>query len=109
MSGLPAKPEYRQPCNHCGRCCTEQLCPAAALAFPGDKAPCRMLFVQDGKALCGMVLAEESFGLAPILRRVLGIGHGCSMPDADTTDEDMSAFDLQSMARGIQLYGKANG
>lgn len=101
---LPAKPDYTEPCNHCGVCCKGQLCEIAEIAFPGAKAPCPALKISGDKALCGMVLTESEDGLDPMIQNVLGIGCGCSMPDADTTDAQIAEFDRVSY---IKIYKSA--
>lgn len=100
--GLPPKPSYSSPCNHCGLCCTLSLCPVAEQAFPGESAPCRALVIEDGKATCGLVTVEDAAGMDGMIRRVLGIGCGCSMPDDDTTEAEIEEFDRLSM---IRVYG----
>lgn len=101
---LPAKPNYTEPCNNCGACCKGQLCDVAEMAFPGAQAPCPALQVRGGKALCGMVLAEIAAGMEPMIQSTLGIGCGCSMPDADTTEPQIEEFDRVSY---IKIYGRA--
>lgn len=87
------KPPYRASCNHCGECCRLQLCPAAERLIAA--APCSFLSADN---LCGLVLAEQEMGGDLFLRRALGIGCGCSMPDAETTDAEIIAFDVACMA-----------
>lgn len=82
---LPPKPTYGSPCNHCGVCCIRQLCFAAELAYPNHAGgPCPDLIIRDGKALCGIVLAEEAYNLPKTFTITLGIGLGCSMRDDDS-------------------------
>lgn len=100
---LPEKPKYAEPCNHCGLCCMLSLCPVAEQAFPGEAAPCRALVVNDSGAICGMVAMEELAGLDGVVRRVLGIGCGCSMPDSDTSESEIVEFDRRSY---IKVYSR---
>lgn len=95
---LPEKPRYTDPCNHCGLCCSLSLCHIGQLAYPGQSAPCPALVVLEGKAMCGIVMMEERSGVEPVVRKFLGIGCGCSMEDADTTEEQAAAFDARSRA-----------
>ena len=95
---LPSKPRYTQACNHCGICCALALCPIGEKAYPGQSAPCPALVVLEGQAKCGIVMMEEHAGFEPIVRKVLGIGCGCSMEDDDTTEEQAAAFDARSRA-----------
>lgn len=60
--------------------------------LPGKPA----LVIDGGKAMCGLVLTEEATGVEPKMWRVLGIGCGCSMPDADTSEADIAEFDRRS-------------
>lgn len=99
---LLPKPKYTAPCNHCGRCCSEELCPAAELAFLGADVPCPAIKATDGKVLCGLVEIETLAGMDGMLRRALGIGCGCSMPDEGTTADEIEAFDKLSY---ITVYG----
>lgn len=96
---LPEKPRYTEPCNHCGQCCREELCEVGELAFSGIGAPCPALRIRNGRALCGLVLTEEEFGMKPLLRDALAIGYGCSMPDADTSDEEIDRFHEISLSQ----------
>ena len=61
-----------------------ELCRVADLAFPGAKAPCPALKLRgDGKsAYCELVAIETVAEMTPIVRLALGVGKGCSMPDA---------------------------
>jgi hypothetical protein len=69
------------------------LCPAAERLFAA--APCPAL---NAEGKCGLVISEESAGLE-VLRRLLGIGMGCSMPDDDTSDAAIQLFDARCLAR----------
>lgn len=102
---LPDKPRYSQPCNNCGQCCDREICPVGELAFPGAHAPCPGLLILTGgnAALCGIVQTEKAFGLPPTFANKLGIGCGCSMWDADTTEEQAAEFNRVSL---LKIYGK---
>ena len=52
--------------------------------------------------LCGLVEVERLAGMDGMISRVLGIGCGCSMPDDDTTADEIEAFDKHSY---ITVYG----
>ena len=78
------------------------MCPVAELAFPHAEAPCPAIRLEAGKALCGLVEVERLAGLDGMVGRVIGIGCGCSMPDDDTTDDEIEAFDKHSY---ITVYG----
>jgi hypothetical protein len=78
------KPDYDEPCNGCGYCCSESLC-FAAMGVLGrepnyideDAGPCPFLRYVDAKFRCGLVLLEQESGLEPIISKSLGIGVGC--------------------------------
>lgn len=38
-------------------------------------------------------MIEEIAGLDPVVRKVLGIGCGCSCPDENTTEKEVEEFD----------------
>ena len=95
---LPPKPAYTHPCNNCGVCCTLSLCEIGKMAYPSGSAPCPSLVVRDGRALCGFVLMEKAVGATPLIANALGIGCGCSMPDEETTEEQIEKFDRASLA-----------
>src|SRR5262245_6460254 len=84
------KPPFGDPCNHCGICCTLELCPIAEEHFPGAPLPCPALEYHDGFFRCGMV-SRPSYHLgakfnadeilSPLMARAIGIGQGCGCPD----------------------------
>lgn len=100
------KAKYTEPCTHCGYCCRASLCPAAELAFPGAVAPCPGIFEKSGSTFCGLVMMEkiaaEVGSIEPLVSKMLGVGCGCSCPDADTTEDQIEQFDKLSY---IQVYG----
>lgn len=81
---LPAKPRYGEACNGCGICCSIELCRVGEIAYPGAVAPCPGLKLSaDGsRTYCELVLIEKEAGMIPLIATGLGIGRGCSMPDA---------------------------
>lgn len=95
MNDLPVKPPFASPCNGCGLCCQLELCVVGKLMFPLEEAPCPALVKRDGRTFCAVVLMEKQTGVDPLVARTLGIGHGCSMADPETTDEEIAAFDLE--------------
>lgn len=104
---MPVKPKYSEPCNRCGVCCAGSLCPAAEVAFPDDTAPCRALvFDEQERAICGLVMVEEAVGIEPHVVKIVGIGCGCSCPDADTTAEQIMEYDRQAH---IRVFGEKGG
>jgi len=69
------------------------LCPAAEIAFPDGDVPCRALSYKNDAAFCGLVMIEEIAGLDPVVRKIIGIGCGCSCPDGNTTEKEIEEFD----------------
>jgi hypothetical protein len=102
---LSAKPSFAAQCNHCGVCCQGQLCELGQMAFPEASAPCPGLDVREDIALCSLVVMEAAAGFEPMLAKSLGVGAGCSMPDADTTEAQVEEFDRVSF---IKIYGRAS-
>ena len=51
-----------------------------------------------------LVITEVAAGMEPMLANSLGIGCGCSMPDAGTSDAEVDEFDRVSF---ITIYGRA--
>lgn len=100
---LPAKPRFAEPCNHCGLCCKGQLCDLAQHAFPGASAPCPGLDIREDIALCSLLVTEAAAGMEPMLANALGVGCGCSMPDPDTTGDQVEEFDRVSF---IRIHGR---
>ncbi len=99
-SSLPDKPLIASPCNHCGLCCRLELCQIGKMAFPQAEAPCPALRVENGRALCEIVLMESAMPVVkPLIARSLGIGTGCSMSDDDTTDAEFLDFHAASRAK----------
>jgi len=92
------KPRYGTPCNHCGICCQLELCHIAEIAFSGQSAPCPALQKCADGYLCGLVAVEKSAGMELKIAKSLGIGCGCSMPDENTTPEEIAVFDKKSRA-----------
>lgn len=104
MEQMRTKSRYSDPCVRCGRCCAAELCPVAEIAFPDASAPCQaLLFDENGIASCGLLLLDEGAGF-DVVGRVLGIGCGCSSPDADTESWQIDEFDRLSY---IRMYGYA--
>ena len=93
------KPKYTEPCNHCGLCCATEICAVGKMIVNSHvKPPCPLLLRNDNVFRCPLVITEIESGLKPVVARALGIGCGCSMPDDDTTEEEIDAFDAWSKA-----------
>lgn len=90
---LPLKPNFAASSNHRGGCCRGQRCELAQMAFPGASAPWLGLDVLADIALCHLINTEVAAGMKQMLAMSLGVGCGCSMPDADKTDAEVEEFD----------------
>jgi hypothetical protein len=91
----PKKPPHGAPCNGCGQCCKNELCPLGAAIFRQVRGPCPALEDADGAYSCGLVLRPAHYmpvrafiaGAAKLRAAALlliGAGHGC---DAQRDDE----------------------
>ena len=74
----PPKPAEGDPCNGCGLCCTDTLCPAGLLLYRRRNGPCPALRWQDDppRYLCGL-LADAPRWKFRLLTRWISIGSGC--------------------------------
>lgn len=110
MSAQPAikKPEFNEPCNGCGYCCTIEPCQLAKDHLKCQSGPCVALEVSGERYLCGFVrnplgyifqaahpeqivavldAAPENSASAQLafeIAQALGVGLGC---DADDDEE----------------------
>lgn len=91
------KPPYGSPCNSCGLCCENQLCPLGASIFGTWNGPCPALVSEsDGKRICGVVKNPGLYAsIANLLKNgaskmseaaLVLIGHGVGC-DAQVEDE----------------------
>ncbi len=95
-----AKPAHGRPCNGCGRCCHDELCPLGARLFGRWHGPCPALQPAEGQSLvCGLVadparhqpvrtLAHGREAMSKAAAVLIGAGFGC---DAQTADEPADA------------------
>lgn len=65
------KPPYGSPCNGCGVCCQNEICPLGQIAFPHAQAPCPALEKQADRYVCGLVASPQTY--APIRASVYGV------------------------------------
>lgn len=92
-----AKPAYGQPCNGCGKCCMDMLCPLAKHVFDARSGRCPALFLSaNGKWSCGLVFSPRDHApvraaivandgeLGVAAKTLIGAGIGC---DAIRSDE----------------------
>lgn len=65
------KPPHGKPCNGCGQCCLESLCPLGSSMFGGEDGPCPALQRTGEETFgCGLVRAPELY--APLRAIVIG-------------------------------------
>lgn len=53
------KPRYGDPCNGCGWCCQQELCPVGKQVFGDIPGPCPALVPAVNRYWCGFVLTED--------------------------------------------------
>src|SRR5687767_1795756 len=66
----PEKPAYGSPCNSCGLCCRNEICPLGAIVFPRAFAPCPALERDGDREVCGLIANPSRY--APIRTSVYG-------------------------------------
>lgn len=119
-----AKPPYGSPCNSCGACCRDQLCPLARLAFPTWRAPCPALAEHEQGFACGFIVRPRDF--APVQSAIhgaralsagaallIGAGRGCDAARDEPVDPDVAArlraaaaaTPAKSIARAMHVWG----
>ena len=97
-----AKPRYGDPCNGCGQCCRDALCPLARWLFRGQGAPCPALLSEGGRSRCGLIANPARF--APLVTQrhaadnvaaaaglLCGANMGCDAAAAHDFDPRVSA------------------
>ncbi len=88
-----AKPPHGAPCNSCGLCCREQLCPLGAGVFHGNftsdpPGPCPALERDGEREVCGLIAHPIAYALVATLKHgaaamsaaaasLVGVGVGC--------------------------------
>ena len=51
----------RKPCEHCGLCCTEEVCPVGEIFMRTVVPPCpAQAKDKDGKFWCGLIVCPET-------------------------------------------------
>ena len=106
------KPAYGQPCNGCGQCCQDQLCPLGRRVFPTSRGGCPALMKFEDRFECGLVLRPRQF--APFRTAVRGVdamrngallligaGNGCDALLVDEKAEPTERARMKSAADAI--------
>lgn len=98
---FPEKSPYGSPCNGCGLCCREEICPLGSIVFPLASAPCPALEQDGERSVCGLVAHPERYRSGNVERlraaavRGIGAGIGCDarMPgEADPPKDFIKAM-----------------
>lgn len=115
----PQKPPYGSPCNGCGVCCEEELCPIAHRIFGRWEGPCEILEdAGDGRRVCGLLAHPErhvpalvELVGAEIMREtteaLLGVGVGCdAQMEGEPADPAYEAR-MKAFAKGSRVRVRA--
>lgn len=98
------KPAYGQPCNGCGLCCLEELCPLGQIVFQRVRGPCPALSASGGAMVCGLVAEPtryrpgDAVSLAEAALMLIGAGVGCDAMIAGEPDDRMFRARLRAKA-----------
>lgn len=123
------KAPYGHPCNSCGRCCAEALCPLASKIFGAPlnaPGPCPALLINDttGLSSCGVVARPRDYAPvrtaqhgATVMRgaalKLIGAGFGCDgLVEGEKDDPDFrqrmhsySSGERIEVAIAMRLWG----
>jgi hypothetical protein len=81
------KPAEGAPCNGCGQCCSEEVCPIGEEVLgEGVQPPCPFLKWHTARFWCELLVGEahlHAIGAVPdrVLAQAIGAGVGCTSPD----------------------------
>lgn len=98
------KPPHGQPCNGCGQCCMDELCPLAVAVFgePWERA-CPALEPNGERFACGLIVHPMVYAMRQTLLHgvalmsaaaghLTGAGRGCDAQlDDEIADEEFRA------------------
>lgn len=101
---LPEKPPHGTPCNGCGGCCINTLCPLGQLLFGRQRGPCPALEIGVDRADCGLVANPDKYASLKVklgattqersdaAKLTVGIGRGCdALIEGETQNVAFSA------------------
>lgn len=108
------KPAYGTPCNNCGDCCRESLCPLGTRLFNQASGPCPALEADGERGVCGLVAHPARYapvraaicGPARLIEAALlliGAGHGC---DAQLQNEPRAPKAYYRTLRQAAIYAR---
>lgn len=109
------KPPYGAPCNGCGQCCREQLCPLGARMFGTWNGPCPAFIGGDGSGFCGLVATPREFAPVRTARygvevmsraalHLIGAGLGCDARKDDEPDNPLARMRMIAAAEAQSMY-----
>ena len=114
-ASLIAKPAYGSPCNGCGQCCRDQVCPLGARVFGTSDGPCKAIkHTEDGRVTCGLVMAPRKF--VPVLTAIhgaqtmalgaavlIGAGHGCDAQLVGEHADEAQRLRMRAACAGVRV------
>lgn len=117
------KPPHGQPCNGCGQCCADELCPLGVGVFgePWERR-CPALEPDGERFVCGLVVNPMVYAIAQTLlhgkevmsrsaAHLVGAGRGCDAQlDGEVADEAFRARmraqrDPALTKRSLKIWG----
>jgi len=119
------KPSHGSPCNGCGACCRQELCPLGAGIFRTWEGPCPALIPEGAHFACGLIRNPQEYApvraamhgtesLREAARYLVGAGVGCdTLGDGETPNLDLRrAFARHNRGRvatsaALKLWGVA--
>jgi hypothetical protein len=117
VQAMIEKPPHGQPCNNCGQCCAEVLCPLAVGVFgePWDRQ-CPALEPDGERFNCGLVVHPMVYAMrqtllhgAEVMSRtaahLIGAGRGCDAQLEDEPADEVWRAAMRSM-RNVALTDK---
>jgi hypothetical protein len=113
------KPAHGAPCNSCGLCCINALCPVGEAQFGMRPGPCPAIMPQaSGHVLCGLMADPARFAPEKVMRHgaaavsgsvkmLNGSGEGCDCFMDD--EEEDRAFSFYISLSGLLDAGSEDG
>lgn len=109
-----AKPPYGSPCNNCGQCCRDNLCPLGEHVFERWEGPCPALEEDSLGSRCGLVASPRAYapvrtsrfgaramsGAAALL---IGAGGGCDAQLEGEAVHPETRLKMREAARAIPM------
>lgn len=116
------KPPHGAPCNGCGQCCMDQLCPLATAIFGARPGPCWALERKGVGYACGLVESPNDWAPVQVLLHgrdatskaaaiLIGAGLGCDARAEGEPENRLwlalakSRIDDAAVARAMTIWG----